>query len=410
MTVIELVEYQDVAVSLERRDVSFLRTLLAGKIRVTRPALDEGFVLNSQQFVGVVRLPSGTVLRCQSKVPIANLTRMLAEAVELPELLDESVQLERVDDLLELTARHFVSLVLRIIDSGMYRAYVEHAENLTALRGRIDFQEDVRSNYALRHRVFCRFAELTWDVPHNQVIRQVLRLLSAQPTFSKSLRNELRSAEGMMSDVSEGHFVASDLDRFTYQRLTLAYEPVHRLCRLFLEGASLSESLGTFDGRAFLVDMNALFERFVTRVLQRLCPPGLHVRAQLPLHLDEQRTVPIRPDMTIQHGRRSLAVADCKYKAAKDEFRSSDAYQVLAYCTVTGANDGVLIYPKSEISGGGGSIRVRGTSVTIRQVGIDLGVRPGAWVGELDSLARRVFPIVLESVDPRSAPSPVLSA
>ena len=33
---------------------------------------------------------------------------------------------------------------------------------------------------------------------------------------------------------------------------------IHQLCRLFLEGASLTEELGVFDFRAFLVDMNKL--------------------------------------------------------------------------------------------------------------------------------------------------------
>lgn len=393
MSSIDLVEYQDLAVELERGDVEFLQSTLSAKIRVSRPALGEGYVLNPQQYVGVVRLPSGQIVRCQSKVPIANLTRMLAEAVDLPELLHERVQLERIDDLLELTARHFVSLVLRLIDAGMHRSYVERTENLTAIRGRIAFAADVRANYALRHRTVCEFAELTWDIPENQVIRQVLRLLAAQPTFTRGLRNELRSADASMSDVAEGRFRATDLDHFHYQRFNAAYEPVHRLCRLFLEGASLSEELGTFDGRAFLVDMNLLFERFVTRVLQKRCPAGLRVRAQAGLNLDEERTIPIRPDLLVQDGSNVIRVADCKYKPARDDFRNSDVYQLLAYCTVTGANDGVLIYPRSEFSAQTTAVQIRRSGIGVRQLAIDLSVPLPRWEEELRSMTEQLLTV-----------------
>lgn len=296
-----------------------------------------------------------------------------------------------IDDLLELTARHFVSLVLRLIDVGMYRAYADQTENRTAIRGRIAFAEDVRTNYALRHRTVCEYSELTWDIPENQVIRQVLRLLAAQPTFSRSLRNDLRSADASMYDVSEGRLRSSDLDRFQYQRFNVAYEPVHRLCRLFLEGASLSEELGSFDKRAFLVDMNTLFERFVTRVLQTRCPPGMRVRDQVRLHLDEERTIPIRPDLVVQAGRTVVRVADCKYKPARDDFRSSDVYQLLAYCTVTGAQEGVLIYPRTELPFDTNKVRIHESRVSVCQIAVDLGVGPDEWQDELDLLIGAVL-------------------
>ena len=387
MTVIELSEYRDAVVALERLDIEFLQQRLAGKIRVTRPALGEGYILNPQQHVGVVELPSGTLLRSTPKVPIANLVKMLAEALDLPELLEERVDFERVEELLELTARHFVQQVRQIIDGGMHRAYVEQAENRSTLRGRIDFAEDLRANYALRHRVFCRFDEFTWDIPENQVIRQVLELLAAQPHFSRGLRNDLWSTQALMNDVAVGRFVSSDLAGFQYHRFNQRYEAVHRLCGLFLEGASLSEALGAFDGRAFLVDMNALFERFISRVLERRASAGVRVRAQVRTFLDRGRSIPIRPDLVIETGGRPVLVADCKYKAViLNEFRQSDVYQVLAYCTALECDQGMLISPASEVIGEAATVAIRGSDVVIRQVTVDLSVSPMAWDAELDRL------------------------
>lgn len=390
MSVIELAEYRDSTVQLAPHDLAFLQRVAARRLRISRPLQGDGYVVNPQQFVGVLQLPSGALIRSTPKVPIANLVRMLAEALDLPELFDEHVAYDSVDELLELTARHFAHLARRIVESGMHRAYVEQADNLRALRGRIDFSEDLRANFALRHRVFCRFEEFTWDVPENQVIRQVLRLLSVQPHFSRLLRNDLRSLDQLMGDVTVGRFTPADVTHFSYHRFNDHYRPVHQLCRLFLEGASLSEELGSIDGRAFLVDMNALFERFVTRILQARVPAPIAVRAQLKTHLDQDRLIPIRPDLAFEHSGHVLLVADCKYKAATDEFRNSDVYQVLAYCTALHCTQGLLIYPASELSGPGERVTIRGSNVSVQQVRIDLSAQGTGWDAELRDFCARM--------------------
>jgi 5-methylcytosine-specific restriction enzyme subunit McrC len=62
---------------------------------------------------------------------------------------------------------------------------------------------------------------------------------------------------------SQGEFVPASK---CYNRLNGEYRQIHRLCGLFLQGASLSEELGPFEFRTFLLDMNKLFEDFVSKV------------------------------------------------------------------------------------------------------------------------------------------------
>src|SRR5690606_20848478 len=101
-------------------------------------------------------------------------------------------------------------------------------------------------------------------------------------------------------------------DRFTYHRLNADYEPLHKLCRLFLEGATLSEQSGGFTFQTFLIDMNSLFETFVTQVLRDHVPPGYSVAAQTTLVLDDARKVQMRPDLVIRERGHAVFVADCK--------------------------------------------------------------------------------------------------
>lgn len=346
MSIIDLTEYRDsTAVPLSVADADFVSTQLPRKVSIKRPLSGSGYILNPNQFVGVVRLPSGRLLRCNPKVPVESLASMLAVGLELPALRPEVVRFASIDVLLEIVAQQFAGLVLGRVDAGLHRDYVEKSENQTFVRGRIDFAEDIRLNHTLRHKVFSRYAELTWDIPENQVIRQVVRLLAAQP-FSTETRNQLRAIDASMGAVSLGRLTSRDVQAFRYHRLTEDYRPIHRLCSLFLEGASLSDELGSFDGRAFLVDMNKLFESYVSELVRENAPSGVTVETQGTIYLDTARRVRLVPDIVIRRDGRVAAVADCKYKlAAPDEFKNHDVYQVLTYCVATGAQVGMLIYP-----------------------------------------------------------------
>src|SRR3712207_8376452 len=57
-------------------------------------------------------------------------------------------------------------------------------------------------------------------------------------------------------------------DTATTEIYTLSLHDALPICRLFLEGSSISEESGSLDFQTFLVDMNGLFERFVTQVLR----------------------------------------------------------------------------------------------------------------------------------------------
>jgi 5-methylcytosine-specific restriction endonuclease McrBC regulatory subunit McrC len=82
---------------------------------------------------------------------------------------------------------------------------------------------------------------------------------------------------------------ASIISRFQYNRLNEDYWQLHQFCRLLLEGASLSEESGPFDFQTFLVDMNKLFERFVTQILLERALGNMVVDDQVPVYLDRIR-------------------------------------------------------------------------------------------------------------------------
>jgi 5-methylcytosine-specific restriction enzyme subunit McrC len=131
-------------------------------------------------------------------------------------------------------------------------------------------------------------------------------------------------------------------------RLNRRFESVLRLAELNLRHTGLDAPRGTYQGTAFIFDMNRVLEDFVTAALREpLDRAGLRFRAQWEGFLDAEGSVRIRPDITLWRGTHPVLVADAKYKALRPTgFPNADIYQMHAYCTALGLNRGFLIYAK----------------------------------------------------------------
>jgi 5-methylcytosine-specific restriction enzyme subunit McrC len=367
-----LKEYEDHDVELSGRDAEFIFRELAGRITIRRDIRGQRFTLNSAQYVGIITLPSGRRIEIKPKIPVSNLFYMLAVVFQMPALRPEVVQLERLDEIFELVAIYFSDLVERHIAQGLYRWYVEREDNLPAVRGRISFVDDFRRNCIERQRSYCRFDEFTWDVPENQIIRQTCHFLSGWQ-FRPQTRIRLGQLDAELGEITGTHFSSKDLDKIQYHRLNEGYRQVHHLCRLFLEGASLSESLGIFNFQAFLIDMNKLFEDFVSQVLRERAFGKFRVETQDWVHLDQSKKILMKPDILIRRAGAIVLAADCKYKKLEEhEFNNQDVYQLLAYCTATKTRRGLLIYPQ-HLKESRKAVQILNTEIGISLISIDLG-------------------------------------
>lgn len=390
MTRLMLREHTDRWIDLSKQDIELLHGKLNMHFQV-RPAMDgNGFLVNPGSTVGVIRLPSGIQLEILPKVPLRNLLWMLSYVHDIAfESLSEQVKIERFEEILEIVADAFTRMVERRIDIGLYRDYVEEEGNLPTVRGHILVAQDVHRNSVLRHRTYCRYTTYSWNLPENQVIRQVAHVLALWG-LSPKLTGRMLALDQQLGEIDRVQFTAQDVDQFAYNRQSQDYRPIHCLCQFFLEGASLSEEAGdiAFDG--FLVDMNVLFEKLVTKALRERLAHSLLLEDQVRTTLDHGDTVHMRPDIVISTHRRPMLVADCKYKAlATGEHRHHDLYQILAYCTALRIDTGTLIYPRHLVDIDT-TLSIRGNGVQIHEISIDLRGTPEEIGEQFDALALRV--------------------
>ena len=93
---------------------------------------------------------------------------------------------------------------------------------------------------------------------------------------------------------------------------------------------------------------------------------------QVPVYLGHHRKVLMGPDIVVSEGETVVLVADCKYKHLEpDEFKNHDTYQMLAHCTATRVQRGLLSYPlhATVIQD---EAEIRNTQTLVQQVVIDL--------------------------------------
>ncbi|HRA48938.1 MAG TPA: hypothetical protein PK819_12790, partial [Thermomicrobiales bacterium] len=183
--------------------------------------------------------------------------------------------------------------------------------------------------------------------------------------------------------------------RMYYHRLNDDYQPIHRLCRLFLELLSLEHQSGETELRAFLIDMNALFEKYVAKALEGTTPVGGKVLDQEHRHLDVGKTISIKPDLVLRYALADILIADTKYKDVDNkDVREGDLYQMTAYCLSQGVDDGLLIYPASGLNTDKHYL-VRNSGIRIRAITIDLGMPPDEFARRSTEIGDRIWNLAI---------------
>jgi len=293
-------------------------------------------------FVGRLRLGRCDVV-LRPKRPIASLLTLLAEVHELTHLVPELAGYTTTAEIVDLLVQIFLRQVDDLVRQGLKRTYVNRAEELVAIRGRLDVRRTDALHMRARALAWCSYEDFTLDSIENRVLLATLFAIASNGSILQARRRVAHKLTGDFVGVQEVPMLPRDVGKVKCDRLSTHYEPVLRLAQIILSSMGLANDFGGVGTNGFLLNMNSLFELFIYRRLRRLLAEnGIAVRRQLTYAFDEERQADIRPDLLIQshHGKR--IVADTKYKDKKDP-EPADLYQMLTYCRVLRVTHGILI-------------------------------------------------------------------
>ena len=183
------------------------------------------------------------------------------------------------------------------------------------------------------------------------------------------------------------------LARLRRTRNTARYAEALTLAALILRHHRPDLAHGRTDVFALMLDMNALWERYVLALLRRVAPPGITVRGQDSRPFWKavgQRSRSIRPDVVLYEGEEAKLVVDTKWKRpTNDRPASGDLQQMFAYNELFGCTGSTLLYPGDPARGHEGEFSARGHGCRVAFVDLVVG---GAYArGAAEAQLSRLF-------------------
>ncbi len=391
MRQIDLQEHQNSephALLVEERDALSSKEL---SIAVSpAPGESDKYILRPGSTVGALEIGDLSVL-IQPKIGIPKLLSLACYAMRMYRQQDmHQFDFARDKTLPDTLALALVAAARRSFSRGLLHGYQRREEALHTVRGRIRFAEQIRRRFGVPLPVEVRYDELTDDILENRLVKAAVMRLGVMRLRSSDARRGLGWIAGMLGDVSLVDFASNDVPSVSFNRLNEHYRVVVGLARLVLMHSAFESKRGTVRASGFLMDMNKVFQEFVTAALRdalRLSESAFCEKS-IP-SLDVGGKAGLRPDLTWWDGSDCVFVGDAKYKDLDDKgVRPDDLYQLLAYMTALDLPGGLLIYAQ----GGADTAvyEVRHTRKTLEVCALDLSGEFRDILARIDVLAQRV--------------------
>jgi len=321
------------------------------QISIDGPSFKNGnhWSLTANGWAGHIPLAPELEIALLPKVEIKNIFGMLQYAYRLGsfKFLDGLTDCDSLEEFYERLANFFALRVLDRGRKGFFRSYQPRKDRIPYVRGRFDVRRSCLKPWDVLPE--CCYEEHTSDVEDNQILAWTLRrILQSGACTERSLPQVRRAYQSLRGLATPVPCEPQDCAGRLYNRLNQDYQPMHALCRFFLEQSGPSHRLGDRTMIPFLVDMAKLYELFVAEWLEAHLPSGFVVRPQVEVALGRGGRIKFKIDLVVYdretQKEKALFVLDTKYKAP-DRPGNDDISQVVTYANIKDCQEAVLIYP-----------------------------------------------------------------
>ena len=391
---IDLREYaksDPVRLATAERDA--LRGILPSLTIEPAPGTDGAYHLTPGSVIGALEVGELSV-SIRPKLDIARvlfLTSYAMGAFKLREM--DRFDFQDAPTLVEALAPALAAAARRAFASGLLHGYRTKEEALSTVRGRMRIDNQLRRRFGIPLPIEVRYDEFTDDILANRLVKAATVRFGRMRLRGRGSRAGLRRVYARLNNVSLIEYPPNAVPQITFDRLNTHYRDVVALSRLVLRHASFEAARGEIRASGFLIDMNVVFQNFVTQALREdLGVSGRTLRSDKGFvagHLDDEGKVPLRPDLSWWEGSICTFVGDAKYKRIKEErIPNADLYQLLAYATALDLPGGLLIYAQGEAEPV--SHRVRHAGKRLESAALDLSGTVDELLSRIDELAERV--------------------
>ena len=384
MRQLDLTEYEQsepYTLSVAGRDA--LRAVVPSLTIEPEPGRESAYRITPSSTVGAVEIGDLSV-QIRPKIGIPQLLSLACYAMGVYKPQEQRrFDFHEEPALPDTLALALAAAARRAFARGLLHGYRTEEEALYAVRGRIRFDDQIRRRFGIAMPVEVRYDEFTDDIVENRLVKAAVARLGEMRLRSPQARRGLGWTAAMLENVSLVEYASGDVPELTFDRLNEHYRGAVGLSRLILRHSAFEASRGEVRATGFLMNMNTLFQEFVTVALRESLGLSERVFREKNIDsLDEDGKVRLRPDLTWWDGGTCTFVGDAKYKLVKPAgVPNADLYQLLAYVTALDLPGGLLVYAEGEADAARYQVRHSGKRLEV--AALDLG-------GTLDDVLARV--------------------
>jgi len=319
----------------------------------------------------------------------------------------KNIATEQFNNVTDLCAAILTKGISVQLKRGLGREYIPETDALSAIRGKIDISESIKTRTMLKKQLVCAYDDFSVNSYMNRVIKTTVELL-LRSDISKTRKRELRELFVFFGEVEmlDVHTINWS---FQYNRNNQTYRMLISICYLVVKGLLQTNSDGTRKLMDFIDEqrMCRLYEKFILEYFRREHPEIMANASQIPWQLDDDMNamLPVmQTDIMLSKDEKTLII-DAKYYSHTmqtqhdvQKLHSGNLYQIFTYVKNKESQlssqphevSGMLLYAKTdEAILPNNTYRMGGNRISVRTLDLDCTFEQIA--AQLDAIASEHF-------------------
>ena len=313
--------------------------------------IDKGILFKS--YVGVIQVGGLTIEILPKADKKADADKNLWQSVLLNmlkvcrhirvESVSETQLKKRHHSILDVYFEMYLAEIERLVNKGLIKRYQKSQSNQNALKGKLLFAKNIQQNLVHRERFYCEHQ--VYDRNHllHQILYKGLRILK---TFvNDALKDRLNRLLFEFQEIDNIEISEKHFRKIVFDRKNSDYQKAFDIAKIIILNYSPSLNYGSENLLTLLFDMNALWEEYIFRILQKHKKDEEKVFCQDSKKFWKNKC--IRPDIIFKTGEEAFVI-DTKWKIIETNNPSDeDLKQMFVYNLHWNAEKALLLYPKT---------------------------------------------------------------
>lgn len=260
------------------------------------------------------------------------------------ESISETQLKKRYQSILDVYFELYLNEIERLVKKGLIKKYRKNQSNQNSLKGKLLFAQNIQQNLVHKEYFYCEHQ--VYD--KNHLLHQILfkGLLVLKTFVNDSLKDKLNRLLYEFQDFKNINVQKKHFDKIIIDRKNYDYQKAIDIAKIIILNYSPSLNYGNDNLLTLLFDMNALWEEYIFRILQKHKKDKIEVSFQNSDKFWENKH--IRPDIVLKTEYETFVI-DTKWKIIEANNPSDgDLKQMFVYNLHWKAEKTLLLYPKTN--------------------------------------------------------------